>query len=171
MRIVSPGHESVGVPVTENFLERINAPLAIRERVIPLVANHLAHYQKITDRALRRLAKRLEPENIHGLCTVMTADSMGRPPCPAVVPENVKVLLSRARELEIQANPPKPILLGRHLLELGLSPGKELGEILCEAFDAQIDGKFFDLPQAFRWLERQKKFQLPENVLEQLRLK
>jgi tRNA nucleotidyltransferase (CCA-adding enzyme) len=171
MRIVSPGHESVGVPLAENFLKRINAPTAICERVIPLVANHLAHFDTVSDRALRRLAKRLEPENIHGLCIVMTADYMGRPPRPAVVPENVKMLLSRAHELEIQSSAPKPILLGRHLLDLGMSPGKEVGQILHEAFDAQLEGKFFDLPQAFRWLGEQKNLQLPISILERLKEK
>ncbi len=169
MRIVSPGHESAGGPLAETFLERINAPLAIRERVIPLVVNHLAHFQTVTDRTLRRLAKRLEPENIHGLCIVMTADSMGRPPRPALVPENVKTLLARAQELEIQSSAPKPILLGRHLLELGFAPGKEIGEILHDCFDAQLDGKFFNLAQAYQWLRNEKKFQFPSEVQERLR--
>ncbi len=169
MRIVSPGHEEAGVPLAENFLNRINAPQSIRERVIPLVLNHLAHFQELTDRALRRLAKRLEPENIHGLCIVMTADHMGRPPRPAVVPETVKLLLARAHELEIQSSAPQPILLGRHLLALGMAPGKELGAILHEAFEAQMEGKIFDLPQALRWLSQQNKFPLPDFVLEQLR--
>lgn len=168
-RIVSPGHESAGVPLTENFLKRINAPIAICERVIPLVANHLAHFDTVTDRALRRLAKRLEPENIHGLGIVMTADSMGRPPRPPVVPENVKTLLARAHELEIQSSAPKPILLGRHLLDLGMSPGKELGLILHEAFEAQLEGKFFDLPQAMCWLGEQENPQLPAVVRDKLR--
>ncbi len=168
MRIVSPGHEESGAPLTENFLARINAPLAIRERVIPLVLNHLAHFQTLTDRAVRRLAKRLEPENIHSLCVVMTADHMGRPPKPAVVPENVKLLLARAHELEIQSKPPQPILLGRHLLELGMPAGKEMGKILHAAFDAQLEGSFFDLPQALRWLGEQKEIELPAIVREKL---
>ena len=168
MRIVSPGHEEAGGPLTENFLARINAPLAIRERVIPLVLNHLAHFQTLTDRAVRRLAKRLEPENIHGLCVVMTADHMGRPPQPAVVPENVKLLLARAGELEIQSKPPQPILLGRHLLELGMPAGREMGKVLRTAFDAQLEGSFFDLPQALRWLDEQKEIELPADVREKL---
>ena len=49
-RIVSPGHEAAGGPLTESFLERIHVPASIRERVVPLVINHLAHLQKVTDR-------------------------------------------------------------------------------------------------------------------------
>jgi tRNA nucleotidyltransferase (CCA-adding enzyme) len=78
--IVSPGHEHVSGELAESFLERINAPGTVRERVRPLVVNHMAHFETISDRAIRRLAKRLEPENIQGLLMVMTADAFGRLP-------------------------------------------------------------------------------------------
>jgi tRNA nucleotidyltransferase (CCA-adding enzyme) len=152
MRIVSPGHEGQGGPVAERFLERIHAPRAIIDRVRPLVMNHLAHLQTINDRSVRRLAKRLEPENIHGLTLVMAADQMGRPPKPAVVSPTVLALQAKAQELQVQASAPKAILLGRHLIERGLTPGKEFSRILNAAYDAQLEGRFFDLPQAFEWL-------------------
>jgi tRNA nucleotidyltransferase (CCA-adding enzyme) len=132
-------------------LERIRAPLVIGQRVIPLVRNHLFHLETVSDRAIRRLARRLAPESIEGLCLVMTADSMGRPPRPAVVPENVKTLLALAHELQVRQKPPPPILLGRHLLPLGLPPGKRLGAILHRAYEAQLEGVFADLEGALRW--------------------
>jgi tRNA nucleotidyltransferase (CCA-adding enzyme) len=61
MRLVSPGHEEAGGPLAEQFLSRIGAPVAVRELVVPLVLNHLAHLRAITDRSVRRLAKRLQP--------------------------------------------------------------------------------------------------------------
>jgi tRNA nucleotidyltransferase (CCA-adding enzyme) len=167
-RIVSPGHEELGGPLSDAFLNRIAAPQAIRDRIIPLVTNHLFHFQEMTDRAVRRLAKRLEPENIFGLSVVMTADSMGRPPQPAVVPENVKKLLARAHELEVKQAPAKPILLGRHLIELGMEPGVEFGTILKGAYDAQMEGRFFDLPQALRWLHEQTDIPVGAAVRERL---
>jgi tRNA nucleotidyltransferase (CCA-adding enzyme) len=156
-RIVSPGHESAGVEPAQKLLERIGAPLAIVQRVIPLVQNHLFHLETISDRAVRRLARRLAPESIEGLCLVMTADSMGRPPRPAEVPENVKTLLARAHELEVRQKPPAPILLGRHLLPLGVPPGPRLGEILDKAYEAQLEGEFGDLENALRWAEAELK--------------
>ncbi len=153
-RIISPGHESVGVSVAENFLNRINAPAAIRDRVLPIVANHMAHYQTVSDRAVRRLANRLYPENIQGLCLVMTADRGGRPPLPAIIPPGATALLEKAHALELQKSAPKPILLGRHLMELGMTPGKNFGAILNAAFEAQLEGEFFDLPQALEWLKK-----------------
>jgi tRNA nucleotidyltransferase (CCA-adding enzyme) len=171
MRIVSPGHEEAGVPLTEAFLDRIRAPVAIRDRVIPLERNHLFHFGEISDRAIRRLARRLAPENIHGLCVVMTADAMGRPPRPAIVPENVTRLLARAHELELKGNAPRPILLGRHLIEIGLPPGEQFGPILEKAFDAQLEGSFSDVAGAFRWLAEHGEFQFPEHVKMKMRLR
>jgi len=156
-RIVSPGHEEAGVELTRAFLARIRAPLVFEQRIIPLVRNHLIHLQTVSDRAIRRLAKRLEPESIEGLCLVMTADSMGRPPRPPVVPESVKMLLALAHELEVRQKPPTPILLGRHLLPLGITPGKQLGAILDKAYDAQLEGVFADLDGALEWVKKEVK--------------
>ena len=138
------------------FLERIHSPHAIRDRVLPLVANHLAHMQPVTDRGVRRLAKRLEPETIAGLCVIVTADHNGRPPKPACVPEGVKVLLAKAEELRVQASAPKPILQGRHLIAARMTPGKEFKAILHDAFEAQLEGQFSDLEGAEAWLRSRR---------------
>jgi tRNA nucleotidyltransferase (CCA-adding enzyme) len=154
-RIISPGHEEAGGPLALQFLERINAPIAIRERVVPLVTNHLAHLQSLNDRAIRRLARRLAPETIEHLCVVITADQFGRPPKPREISENVVVLRAGAENLKLESAAPKPILMGRHLIALGLKPGAEFGRILSAAFDAQIEGAFNDLGGALEWLAGQ----------------
>ncbi len=163
-RLVSPGHDEAGAELAGVFLERLRAPVAIVERVVPLVRNHLFHLATMTDRTVRRLAKRLEPESIEGLCLVMTADSMGRPPRPAIEPENVKTLLARARELNVRKKPPEPILMGRHLIQAGLRPGKDFAAILRQAYDAQLEGAFSDLAGAFAWLAGREDFAFPEDV-------
>lgn len=170
-RIVSPGHENEGGPIAEGFLDRIGTPQNIRKRIIPLIQNHMAHLQTPTDRAVRRLAKRLEPETIPGLCLVMTADAMGRPPRPARPPKIVRDLMKKAKELQVEERAPKPILLGRHFMELGMKAGPEMGAILRCAYEAQLEGRFFDLPQAFAWLAEQAEFKLSAGVLKILREK
>jgi tRNA nucleotidyltransferase (CCA-adding enzyme) len=151
-RLVSPGHDEAGGPLALQFLERMNAPMDIRERVVPLVTNHLAHLQALNDRAVRRLARRLAPETIEHLCVVITADQFGRPPRPREVSENLMTLRANAAHLKLEAAAPRPILMGRHLIVLGLSPGPRFSEILSVAFDAQIDGAFQDLDGALHWL-------------------
>jgi tRNA nucleotidyltransferase (CCA-adding enzyme) len=162
LRIVSPGHEEASVRLAESFLARFRTPQGIVERVLPLTRNHMAHMNEVTDRGVRRLAKRLEPENIEHLCTVMTADAFGRPPRPPEIPRVVSALRAKAVELQVQSSAPKAILLGRHLVELGIQPGPEMGVILKKAYDAQIEGRFFNLSQAMEWLAGEFSTQSPE---------
>jgi tRNA nucleotidyltransferase (CCA-adding enzyme) len=154
MRIVSPGHEEQGGPLSETFLTRIHAPNALREKVVPLVKNHLAHLQTLSDRSVRRLANRLTPATIDELVLVMIADQFGRPPKPREVHAGVVALREKAADLSLQDQAPKPILLGRHLIAHGLTPGTQFGEILGEAFEAQLEGAFVDLEGAEQWLKQ-----------------
>jgi tRNA nucleotidyltransferase (CCA-adding enzyme) len=157
-RIISPGHDAVGVGLAREFLEGIGAPNSIIERVLPLVFNHMAHLHggEISDRSVRRLARRLSPASIQDLIVIMTADHMGRPPKPAVAPLAAKVLKKKAEELELHSAAPKPLVLGRHLLELGLAPGPAFGKILEAAFEAQLDGEFSDLTGGLKWLKEKE---------------
>lgn len=152
LRVVSPGHEAAGGPLAENFLRRLGVPNALLARVPPLVTNHLAHLQDATPRAVRRLANRLAPATIRELAIVMSADAFGRPPKPREIPAGVTDLLAAAERLELQAQAPTPILLGRHLIERGLTPGPSFGAILDAAFEAQLEGEFGDLDGARDWL-------------------
>lgn len=168
LRIVSPGHEQAGGALAEQFLERIDAPLAVRERVTPLVTNHLAHLQTITDRFVRRLARRLGPESIEGLLVVIAADQFGRPPKPRELSENLRALRDRAAALQVQSHAPKAILMGRHLIELGLAPGPQFGEILDAAYEAQLEGRLTSLADAWQWLAEQPEVDLPPEARKSL---
>jgi tRNA nucleotidyltransferase (CCA-adding enzyme) len=48
--------------------------------------------------------------------------------------------IERARALGVQHAAPPPIVLGRHLLDLGLEPGPRIGEILKQIYERQLDG-------------------------------
>ena len=72
------------------------------------------------------------------LARLAASDCRGRPgdfDCTAM-----EWFLGRARSLGVEHEPPKPILLGRHLLAMGLKPGPRVGEILREVYERQLDG-------------------------------
>ena len=114
------------------------------EAVVPLVAAHLAPIQlfdaRSGDAAIRRLAQRVG--RIDRLVRVARADHCGRPPRVADRFDAGEWLLERAREMSIESQAPQPIVMGRHLIELGLEPGPAFGSILEECFSRQIDGEF-----------------------------
>jgi tRNA nucleotidyltransferase (CCA-adding enzyme) len=157
MRWLSPGHEAAGGPIAETFLHRLGAPHELIEWVRPLVVNHLAHHQggstEFSDTSLRRLSARLAPATIDQLCAVMRADHDGRPPLHSEETlARIRDLSDRAHALELQKQAPKPILLGRHLIELGLKPSPQFKPILSAAFEAQLDGAFSDEAAGLEWL-------------------
>ena len=152
-RVVSPGHEVAGVPMAEAFLRRVGMPNDVLERVPRLVANHMAHLEEPSARAIRRLSLRLAPATIDELCALMTADASGRPPRPAGETTAVRAIRERAAELRLEAAIPRPLVMGRHLVSRGMMPGPAFKEVLARAFQAQLDGEFADEAGGLRWLD------------------
>ena len=56
--------------------------------------------------------------------------------------------LERARALGVEHGPLPPLLLGRHLLQLGLAPGPEIGKILKAIYERQLDGHVTTVEEA-----------------------
>lgn len=145
-RLRSLGHDEAGVKPTLSFLERLTDEIRILKEVPPLVKNHMKPYAmwrgKSGENAIRRLAA--EVVRIDRLVRVAAADDGGRPPFPSN-PEPMRWLMAEAERLRIKDSAPKPIVLGRHLIEMGLKPGVRFGEILSACYEAQLDGVFTDL--------------------------
>jgi tRNA nucleotidyltransferase (CCA-adding enzyme) len=153
-RIRSLDHEEQGVAPTLSFLDRLNLwsidGYDVRQQVAGLVAQHLkpGAWHKVRDQvgdgAFRRLAHKVDLEL---LARLAKADCLGRSPghfdCTAM-----DWFLGRARSLGVEHRPPTPILLGRHVLALGATPGRRVGEILKAVYEQQMDGTVADLEQA-----------------------
>lgn len=153
-RLASPGHAEAGAGIAQGFLRRIGAPAALTNRVSVLVREHLAHVSvgdEPTDRAVRRLAVRLGSVSIRELSQLVEADHSGRPPLPAGNP--LHAIEQRAQELGVQDELPQPILMGRHLIILGMEPGRNMGALLRRAFEAQLDGAFQNTEEAMAWVQ------------------
>lgn len=157
LRWTSHNHETAGVEPGRAFLESIGCQPAWIDRILPLVANHLAHHHgdgELSSAAIRRLARRLAPATIDDLCLVMEADARGRPPVdPAPTLILIESLRAGAQRLALLESRPRPILGGRHLIALGQTPNPSFNRILAAAFEAQLDGEFDSEPAGVAWLE------------------
>jgi tRNA nucleotidyltransferase (CCA-adding enzyme) len=151
-RIRSLDHEQAGVAPTISLLNRLNVHTIdgfdVRQQVIGLTAHHLKPGMlhkagNAGDGAFRRLAQKVDLEL---LARLARADCLGRTgtfDCSAM-----DWFLSRARALGVEHRPPAPLLLGRHLLELGLRPGPRVGEVLKQVYEKQLDGEITGLEDA-----------------------
>jgi tRNA nucleotidyltransferase (CCA-adding enzyme) len=144
-RIKSPGHEEAGVEPTTRVLDRLNLHTLdgydVRRTVLGLVAQHLrpmAFFKAATpvsDGAFRRLALKVDLEL---LARFAMADCHGRGgtfDCSAM-----DWFLDRARALGVEHTAPAPLVLGRHLLDLGVKPGPNVGVLLRTLYERQLDG-------------------------------
>ena len=156
LRWVSPEHEAAGGPLAETFLARIGAPLDLIPRVRQLVVNHLLHHQgaeEYRDTTVRRLARKIEPATIDELIAVMQSDHLGRPPLvSAETVRRLDHLRAAAKRLALEHASPKPVVLGRHLISLGLRPGPQFKPALEAAFESQLDGAFHDEAGGLEWM-------------------
>jgi tRNA nucleotidyltransferase (CCA-adding enzyme) len=158
-RIKAREHEAMGVTITERFLDRLKLftidNYDARRQTLALVELHAVPHQwfktpeAITDGMFRRLALRCELDLLY---RVARADCLGRK--GDFKPEAEEWFIAHARALRVEDRPPKPLLMGRHVLDLGLQPGPQIGEITRAVYEMQLDGEVVTLDDAIEAARR-----------------
>lgn len=167
-RTRSRGHDEAGVEPTLALLDTLGiytlSGFDVRDQVVQLVRYHLkpGEFYKVEgknpvgDGAFRRLARKVEPDLLY---RVAKADSLGRN--PEWLPKEKRFdaaaqewFIDRVRSLHVEKRAPDPILMGRHLIELGLKPSPKFKEILDAVYEMQLDGSVADLGQAMEQVRR-----------------
>lgn len=150
-KIISHGHEDAGLEPAQRFLDMLHINHSISEKVLLLVQEHMFIHHKSnansSDSTIRRLAKRLYPATIKDLVYLATADVRGAMRIKGEY-QAAEDLLKKSEELKVEQSKPKPLIMGRDLLEIGFKPGKKVGEVLKEIEELQLDGKIVDNEQA-----------------------
>ena len=152
-RIRSRNHEEAGIEPTKAFLDRLNVHTMlgydIRGQIVGLVAHHLKpgmwhqSVSPVSDGAFRRLAKKVDLELLTRLAKSDCLGRTGQFDCSAM-----DWFLERTNALGVEHRAPAPLLLGRHLLQMGLKPGPEIGRVLSMVYEQQLDGGVTSLDTA-----------------------
>jgi tRNA nucleotidyltransferase (CCA-adding enzyme) len=152
----SAAHDTTGESAVRSLMPRISGQANLADQVAPLVREHLRPSQlwfardQVKASAIRRLATRV---SIPALVRIAWADSAGRAtPTPLDWPAG-RWLLQQSELLGVKDQAPTAFLRGKDLLALGWAAGPQLGEILAEAYEAQLDGQLADREAALAWLE------------------
>jgi tRNA nucleotidyltransferase (CCA-adding enzyme) len=154
----SHAHDVAGVEPTLSFLDRLGIftinNFDVREQVVQLVRYHLLpgvfYKSPPGDGAFRRLARRVEPDLLY---RVAKADSLGRNPEWLLkekwfTSEAQEWFIEKVKELQVEQEAPQSILMGRHLIELGLKPAPQFKRIIDAVYEMQLDGKITNLEEA-----------------------
>jgi poly(A) polymerase len=143
------GHEKVGAEMARAILNRLRFP---KKQIDEIAASVLHHMQfkdvkQMRKSTLRRLLLRetfpLELE-LHKLDCLGSNGNL----------ENYNFLVGQAEELKKLPAIRPPLLTGKDLIALGMKPGKELGALLHEIREKQLQDELKTPRQAKAWVKK-----------------
>lgn len=126
-------HEVVGAEMTMKILQRLRFPKKDIEKVAKLVRYHLFYYNvgEVGESSVRRLVRRVGPENMEELLQVRMCDRIGSG-CPKAEPYKLRHL--RYLIEKVSRDPLSVEMLevsGKEVMKiLGIEPGPKIGQVL-----------------------------------------
>lgn len=139
--------------VALKFLARITNEIKL-VRGVPLLLKNAFKYEPQaaipTDSEIRRLSVELS-----GLRLYMAF--LQSNPCYEASARDAYAssFKNRAIELGVYEKPPVAYLTGKMLMDLGVKPGKQMGELIKKSFELQLDGEIADEAAAQSWAREQ----------------
>ncbi|MCL2778417.1 MAG: HD domain-containing protein [Polyangiaceae bacterium] len=136
-------HDKIGAEIASDIATRLRFSNDERDRIVLLVRHHLFHYDAWSDAAVRRWIRRVGKERISDLCALNEADLRGK---GTTFKESEINNLMRLRAhvdkvlAEKSALSTRDLAIDGHVLmsELGLSPGRIIGQVLTELLELVI---------------------------------
>lgn len=156
-------HEKKSLEITEKILKRMKYSNEIIIKTLKIIDEHMTVYNdKFSDKAVKRLMKRIEPMSIDELVAFQIADIKA-----TANPEKFKHVIALKNRVEVIKNKKEPLSItdlainGNDLINLGVPEGKEIGDILNYLFEIVLEKPEFNnqnklLSLANEYLEKQK---------------
>ncbi len=139
------GHATVGALIAERILRRLRFDNATVQRVTQLIALHDYPLLDMTERSMRRFLGKYGEKTMRDLIAVRCADRMGKG-TDSQVEAFERRMLSLLQEVSKSEQPLQ--LKGADLLQLGLTPGPQIGRLLHIVQEAVYDSKVENSHQA-----------------------
>jgi putative nucleotidyltransferase with HDIG domain len=164
MVIINYGHDIASEKMTEKVFDRFKIHswngYDLRKSVLSLIRCHhraselWQNREVLTKKAFNRLAADVNAE-IEMVVLLDAADRAGRSEAPVEdLDEEALWLLDKFEELNISEESIKPLLLGRDLIGMGVSPGPGMGKILDKLYQKQLDNDFETKEEGLKIAER-----------------
>lgn len=148
-RIRFNGHDKLGAEMTGEILRRLKFPNDVIEPTQVAVEHHMVFkdVKKMKKSTLKRMMARPTWSDELALHRVDCLGSNG-------LLDNYEFMQAKAEEFSHEPLIPPPLLNGRDLIALGWQPGKELGVLLTEVQNAQLEGLISSKEEALEWLQK-----------------
>jgi tRNA nucleotidyltransferase (CCA-adding enzyme) len=135
------GHASGSSEMARTILDRLDFDRKTIKAVTALIKEHMNDFENISDLSIKRLIRRVGPDNIDRLfelqlCNIKGSELSGRDPERIMKIRNKCFeVLSRREPLTVHDLD----ISGYDLLSLGYPPGKEIGETMDYLLDQVVD--------------------------------
>ena len=146
-RIRFNGHDKLGAEMTEQVMTRLRFSRVEIDATVEAVANHMVFkdVQQMRVAKLKRFMARPNFDTELELHRVDCASSHGGL-------DNYDFLRARREEFASEPLIPPPLITGRDLIALGLTPGPRFSEILEAVQSRQLEGNLTTREQALAWV-------------------
>ena len=147
-RIRFDGHAKEGAEITEKILKRLRYSNAVINATVSGVAHHM-DFINVSEMRPANLKRFIARETFADELELHRIDCLGS----HGKLDNYEFLTGKQEEFARVPILPKPWLTGRDVMEAGVSPGPEIGKILREAQDLQLDGELGSREESLHWLK------------------
>ncbi|MDD8020844.1 MAG: HD domain-containing protein [Acidobacteriota bacterium] len=150
--ITNNGHDILSEKIARSFFSRqkiFSWNGFDLQAIVPMIIRH--HHQaselwhnraSVTKKAFNRLAARVKGE-IDLLIYLDAADRAGRKKRLITELDRQAIwLFKKFKELKINKETIVPLIMGRHLMKLGVAPGPGMGQLLKKLYGYQLDNRF-----------------------------
>lgn len=152
MVIINYGHDIASEKMTAQIFDRFKIyswnGYDLRNSVLSLIRCHhraselWQNRNVLTKKAFNRLAADVHGE-IEMVVFLDAADRAGRSEAPVEgLDEQAQWLLDKFEELHVTKESIEPLIMGRDLIAIGVSPGPRMGKILDKLYQRQLDNEF-----------------------------
>ncbi len=142
------GHEKIGAELAERVLRRLKYSNAVIEAVVTEVS-HQGEFRNVGNMRVSTLKRFMARETFAEELELHRVDCVSRHGSLA----NYEFLLHRQREYAGEPLIPEPFLRGHDLIARGVPPGPEVGTLLREAQDLQLEGALTSREESVAWLD------------------
>lgn len=135
-------HQYVGEKMAVRMLDRLRMPKDMTEKIALMIREHMFVYdpELVTERGVRRLLRRVGPDNIDDLFSVREADRIGSGVAKAVPYRlrHLKAMIERVKKDPVSVR--MLAVKGNDIMEtLSIEPGPKVGRILNILLEEVLD--------------------------------
>jgi poly(A) polymerase len=149
-RIRFNGHDRVGAEMTEQVMQRLRFSRAEIDATVEMVRQHMV-FKDVPNMRLAKLKRFMARSTFQDeleLHRVDCASSHG-------MLDNYDFLLQKRDQFANEPIIPPPLVGGDDLIQLGMKPGPQFGEILEAVETRQLEGGFRDREEAVAWVKHE----------------